>query len=85
MIYRISTEDKNPELVNKLVSKKFDGFTVYHATGFWKHEQEKSLIIEIEGTESINNEVLNLCHEIKLKNQQESVLLQVINNNSVFV
>lgn len=46
-VYRIYTEDINREDTIKLVSKWFDGFTVYQAMGYWQGKAESSLIFEV--------------------------------------
>ena len=80
--FRIYTENKNLHRVEKIISKYFQGFTVYKATGHWRLQQENSLIIEILGESSIIDKVNRLAKEIKKANKQEAVLIQKIKNNS---
>jgi len=84
MLYRIFTEDKNKEQTEKLVTKYYPGFTIIKAQGFWRLQPENSLIIEIV-SEDQRDKVEKLCRDIKEANQQESVLLQVVQNEQVFI
>ncbi len=82
MLYRIYTENKNQKAIEKIVSKAFEGFTIYKAKGFWRLQAEKSLIIEIT-TPGIDREIVNkIAKDIKKANKQESVLVQEIKNNN---
>jgi len=78
--YRIYTEDKNRECIIALTVKKFDSFTVYNAQGYWKGQAEDSLVIEIiDEDKDIRYRVNTLAYEIKILNQQEGVLIQIVN------
>ena len=48
MLYRLFTENKNYDQIEKLVSESFDGFTLIKTDGIWQGESEHSLIIEID-------------------------------------
>jgi len=84
MLYRIFTEDKNTESLEKLLNKYYEGFTLVKATGFWRLQKENSLIIEIitDDAEAIINK---LAKDVKELNQQEAVLIQKIQNNQWLV
>ena len=85
MLYRIYTENKNQQAIEKIVSKAFEGFTIFKAKGFWRLQAEKSLIIEIESP-TIDREAVNkIAKDIKESNKQESVLVQEIKNNNWLV
>ena len=80
MLYRIYTERKNEEVIEKIVGKYFEGFSILKSEGFWRLQKEDSLIIEIvaEDTDKLIND---LAKEIKEANKQEAILVQKINNN----
>jgi len=80
MLYRIFTERKNEEEIEKIVSKYYEGFTLIKSEGFWRLIKENSLIIEIV-TEDSDKLINDLAKEIKAANNQEAVLVQKINNN----
>jgi hypothetical protein len=83
--YRIFTEDKNRECVAALVAANFDGFTMSPALGYWKGVPEKALVIEILAEDYALRLVRVVCEDIKFFNEQESILLQVLDNNSEFI
>ena len=82
MLYRIYTENKNQQAIEKIVSKAFEGFTIFKAKGFWRLQEEKSLIIEIEAPGIGRDAVNKIAKKIKESNKQESVLVQEIKNNN---
>lgn len=81
-MFRILTENKNQNRVVEIVGKKFTGFTIIAATGFWKGQREDSLIIEIIGDDVKVEDVNAIATEIKNVNNQEAVLVQKIENNN---
>lgn len=85
MLYRIYTEDKNPEKIEAIVSHRFPGFTLSKAEGFWRFQKENSLIIEVVIEEKDDPLISDLAREIKEANEQESVLIQRIANKSWLV
>jgi len=85
MLYRIYTENKNQKAIEKIVSKAFEGFTIFKAKGFWRLQAEKSLIIEIESPTIGRDAVNKIAKDIKESNKQESVLVQEIKNNNWLV
>jgi hypothetical protein len=90
MLYRIITEKINnkttgqPQRTIDLVSKFFSGFTVLYGTGHYKGMEEDCIIFEIE-TVKAKSEILWLANQIKLQNNQESVLVQQIKSEANFI
>ena len=85
MLFRISTEDKNRQGIEREVSRFFPGFTVYTAAGFWQGTKEASLIIEIDTDKSKEGLIVSVARTIKRINQQQAVLVQKFLNNSKFI
>ena len=82
MLYRIFTEDKNQAEVERIVSQRFPGFTIYKAQGFWRLVKEGTLVIEITDASITRADVNEVAENIKRANAQESVLIQEIQNES---
>jgi hypothetical protein len=80
MLYRIFTEDKNQDEIEKIVSRHFPGYTIFKAAGFWRLQKENSLIVEII-TEDSDAKINKIATDIKKCNKQETVLVQKIKNN----
>lgn len=71
--YRIYTEDK-VGLV-QLISRYFAGASIIDAIGVWQGGTELARIIEIVGTRTDLQRVCDLAGDIKVANQQSSVLV----------
>ena len=84
MLYRIFTENKNQNAIEKIVNKYFEGFTLIKSEGYWRLQKENSLIIEIV-TDDTDKLINDLALEIKTVNNQEAILIQKINNNQWLV
>ena len=80
--FRIYTENKNKEDIQALVSKYFEGFTLYEAKGVWKGKSEPSLVIEVLGHGSLTGIVREVAEKIKKLNNQEAILVQKIDNHA---
>ncbi|TES90055.1 MAG: hypothetical protein E3J87_10780 [Candidatus Cloacimonadota bacterium] len=83
--FRIYTENKNQDKIEEIISRYFDGFTIYKAEGFWRLQKEKTLIIEILGESDIVSKINSAAREIKSANNQEAVIVQKIKNNNWLV
>jgi len=78
---RIFTEDIQG--TRFLVDQFFEGYTLFHATGLWKGKPEQSLCIEIADADQTL--ILALVRVIKEKNRQESVLVQTLPIQAIFL
>ncbi len=85
MLYRIYTEDVNRHRVESIASEHFDSFTVLQSTGFWKGSREESIVLEIVGDDSDQPQVIACAQAIKDANQQDAVLVQALQNESMLV
>jgi hypothetical protein len=67
--YRIHTEHLAPTLVTRF----FDGFTLYSARGYWQGKTESSITCEILGTAEDRSKIVTLCQTIREQYRQEQV------------
>ena len=82
ILYRLYTEDvagdihaSNGGSAGALVARYFAGATILPALGFWNHQTEASLVIEILGTLRDLQTVIHLAGDIKQENAQSFVLV----------
>ena len=73
--YKLYTENKNIELVEDLVGRYFDGFTIRQGAGYYKGLKEGSLTIEVMGNEEDGVKVKRLAAKIRDANDQDCVLM----------
>lgn len=66
----------------KTVSKHFEGCTIQSGVGYWKNEQEKTVIVHATTSHENMRECVN---DIKRTFEQESVMVQKHNTNTVFL
>jgi hypothetical protein len=72
-VYRIYTQDVCRKRVIKLVTSKFESFTLQPTRGYFKGRPEKSIVIEI--VEAKQKEIELLARGIGEINGQKSVLV----------
>lgn len=82
-MFRILTEDVNETKTLEIVSRYFPGFTAYHALGYWEGKPEASLIVEVSTYDRVS--VMEVAREIRIYNNQTSVLVQDIPSTDTFV
>lgn len=81
-MYRLVTENINPEWIeNLLVSEGMD-FTSYPAHGSYEGKREGSLVIDLEHPEE---KVMMIAKKIAALNHQDSVLVEHITTEYTFV
>jgi lipopolysaccharide biosynthesis glycosyltransferase len=63
----LTIKELEKEKIVSVASKYFEGFTLYEATGFWRGQQEKTAVIEIETDEEEKVKLLttDLLKELK--------------------
>ena len=82
-MYRILTQDKNRALIETIVDSYVDGYTITLTYGVWKGENEFSLALDfVDVAEEL---VFIVAKEIKIVNEQESVLVIHFPSTSTFV
>lgn len=74
-IYRIYTENVGRRQVAELVSKYFKGFTILDATGYYKGQAERSMVIELMASDHQSHVIRFLSKVIAQKHNQECVLV----------
>ena len=86
ILYRIMTEDINRSEVIKTANKYFSGYSISEPgtrSGYWRGVGEKSILLEVITDDKAS--VMSLANDIKLINNQESVLVEVIKNSAYLV
>jgi hypothetical protein len=72
-VYRIYTQDVHRNRVIKVVTSKFESFTLQSTRGYFKGRSEKSIVIEI--VEAKHREIDQVARAIREVNGQKSVLV----------
>jgi hypothetical protein len=84
-LYRILTEAKNANAVERLVGEYFPGYSVLYQDGFWKGEKERSMVIEVMAEAIEYHKVMQIAKQIKLCNVQDAVLVQTLDVESEMI
>lgn len=86
-IYRICTEAKNVERIIEFAGNMFEGCSVWQGVGYWKGQREQSLMIEVFTDGDVGTElaVFEFAKNVKVINEQETVLVQEIECKGRFV
>lgn len=82
-MYRIYTENVNPQAVRAILDSHVTGYTIIEAIGSWKGQLEDSLIIELVDVPA--STVTAIARTIRAHNRQESVLVVVFPESHVFI
>lgn len=88
MMQEISEIEACSKIIESLNESLISGYTIYNANGFYTHENgtqvnEKTIIIEIVNDHK--EKILKACNSIKKKLNQESILIQEQNIESMFI
>lgn len=88
-IWRMYTEKKNIGAIENLLNIYFKGYTLIEGIGYWEGEKEKSLIVELllleSGTNQNSENLKKIADEIKIFNNQKTVLITCQNINADFI
>jgi hypothetical protein len=88
VFYYIGSNNKTKELeqskIEAIVSAHFDGFTTSEVVGYWRGSKERTLKVEII-TEETASELAKIGKDLKVKLEQESVLMEIIESNCAFL
>lgn len=79
-VYRIYTEDTDRRAVVKAVAGKFESFTLQPTTGYYKGEEEQSIVIEI--VDAREEDVQTVAQSIRAINGQKSVLVMSLSGRA---
>lgn len=88
MAQEISEIESSIRIIESLNESMIHGYTIYNANGFYTHENgkqvnEKAIIVEIVNEKK--EKILKACNSIKKKLNQESILVQEQNIESMFI
>ena len=72
------------EKAEAIVGKYFDGFTAFEVVGYWRGNKEKTLKIEIVA-EVDSAVIVRVAKELKKELEQDSIMVEVLESNAVFI
>lgn len=72
------------EKITEIVSNHFEGFTAFEVIGYWKGARERTLKIEAV-TELEDTLLAKIGRELRVKLEQDSVLLEIVQTNAAFI
>jgi len=79
-----STHALELEKIETTIAGHFDGFTAFEVVGYWKGSRERTLKVEVV-TEKSDSDLVKIARELRVKLEQESVLLEITASNSAFI
>jgi hypothetical protein len=79
-IHRIYTEDKRRTTIVRVISKRFENFTMQPTTGYYRGKAEKSIVLEFVGARE--SQVKWLAARLREINRQASVLVITLNGRA---
>jgi len=86
--YYIGSNNQTKKLelkkIENILTKHFEGFTAFEVIGYWKGIKEKTLKVEVISDLS-DSELSNIGKELKIKLNQESVLMEIVESNFAFI
>lgn len=74
-VYRLYTERRNDANLFELVTRYFEGATITYGAGVWQGNEETAAVIEILGTVADRQRIFDLAGDIRVVNQQTSVIV----------
>jgi hypothetical protein len=80
-----SAETVNVAEATRIVSRAFEGFTVYEAVGYWQGKAERSTVYEILACSDARPRIVALAQALKSRYRQDSVLMTVETVETVFL
>jgi len=72
------------EKIEDIIGKYFDGFTVFEVVGYWKGNKERTLKVEVI-TEEGATVITRIAKELKKELDQESILVEILKSNCLFI
>jgi len=79
-----TTKKLEIEKIEKIVAAHFEGFTASEVIGYWRGNKERSLKVEII-TDINPAEIARIARELKAKLDQESIMVEIIDSNCMFI
>ena len=70
--YKIYCEDVSRDVVEDILQKNFEGYTITPGMGFYAGKREKSIVIEVFGT--TRSAVNRVCNDLAEALNQEQVI-----------
>ena len=72
-------------ILNDFVKDFNTGYTIVESVGIWNGQEEKSCIVTIFDTDMQMFDIVGICHVLKDKLQQDSILVEYIEAITKFV
>ena len=69
-----STGKVDNGIIERILNKFYDGYTIEHATGYWKGTREPSVLVTI----SSENDIVPVIYKLKKDLKQDAIAYQVV-------
>ena len=87
--FYIGSNNKTHELEKDkalaIMSEAYEGMTTSELVGYWKGSQEKTLLVSIVCEEVDYTLVKSVCKQINNKLQQDAVMVEILDSNTLFI
>lgn len=69
----------------KILSSHYEGMNVSELIGYWKGNQEKTLLVSIVTTSINLTEIKQVCKELNTTLEQDAVMVEILDSNTLFI
>jgi len=79
-----TTKQLEVDNIEKIIAGHFEGFTASEVIGYWRGSKERTLKVEII-TDETPAKLAKIAKELKIKLDQDSILMEIIKSNCAFI
>ena len=67
-----------------ILSAHYEGMSVTELVGYWKGEQEKTMLVSIVTEQPDYTEIKKVCGELNTALNQDAIMVEVLDSNTLF-
>ena len=68
-----------------ILSTHYEGMSVSELVGYWKGQQEKTMLVSVVCTTVDLTQVKRVCQELNTALDQDAIMVEVLDSNTLFI
>jgi hypothetical protein len=79
------TKELEKEKALKILSENYEGMNVSEMIGYWKGEEEKTMLVSIVCDEVDFTKIKSVCKRLNVSLDQDAIMVEVLDSNTLFI